>query len=328
MISTIYNVITNYTVNNQASTPLNQIERAARGAAVAFGALFLAKTIWDQLVKGPQEIPSSVVTMASLINANQTYVDSAGQAVTAAQNFAHSQAEAKNIVEQMVQAAKGAAGGLGDFVGTGVDTLNAFSQAGGNLRKDFVDFQKEILTAASLLGVDYKQAGMDTMRMLTGGAGTHVRMFSALRPQIFALSKDLQALPIDKATEKFNQMASSDKLQILRQAFQQFSTPEALGAIGQLLPATLDTLGDNVEALRNAFGTAFSGRVVATLGRINDWFERNDTMITAAAQRWGDRLAWAFDKGVAAIEFLGRNATPILAVIGGAAAFNAGRFAA
>ena len=316
MIETIYQVTTNYAVRDQSSGPLNTITRAATAAAAAFGVVVSAHALWDQLVAGPQQIPTSVVTMSSLINANLTYVDSAGKAVSAAQNFGMAQGQAKSMIDQMVTAAKTSAGSLQDFVGIGVDTINSFTQAGGQLGKPFVAFDKQVLTTASLLGEDFKQAGMDAMRILSGGAGMDVRLFAAIRPQIFAMSKDLANLPIDKATEKFNKMGAAARLGLFQKAMGKFATPEGHGAITGTLSAQLSTLQDNVVAVRNAFAGTFSNQALATLVRINAWFERNGAAIEATARRWGDRLAWAFDKGVSALQFLGAHAGMILPLVG------------
>lgn len=329
MIETLYQVTTNYSVNDRATTPLNSIAKAALGLAAALGAALTVKTAWDQLVAGPQEIPTSVVTMASLINANQTFTDSAGKAVAATENFARSQVLSRTMIDQMVEASKTAAGGLQDFVGIGIDTINAFTQAGGQLGKPFVAFDKQVLTTAQLLGEDFKQAGMDAMRILTGGAGMDVRLFAAIRPQVFALSKELSALPIDKATEKFNKMASSSRLDLFQKAMGKFATPDAVAAITGTLPAQLSTLEDNVVAVRNAFGGAFSDRALASLTRLNDWFERNGTAIEATARRWGAALAWAFDRGVQAVQFIGDHLNviiPVVAALAGASAVAFGKW--
>lgn len=329
MIETIYNVTTNYTLRDGAKTPLDSIAKAAVGAAAALGLVVSAQTAWNQLVAGPQEIPTSVVTMASLINANQTYVDTAGKAVSAAANFGQSQADAKTMVDQMTQASKTSAGSLQDFIGIGVDTLNAFTQSGGNLGAPFVAFDKQVLTTASLLQEDFKQAGMDAMRILSGGAGLDVRLFAAIRPQIFALSKDLSKLPIDKATEKFNKMAAPERLKLFQKAMSKFATPEAVGAITGTLPAQLSTLTDNVVAARNAFAGAFSDRALASLVRINAWFERNGSAIEATAKRWGSALAFAFDKGVQGVQFIGDHLgiiLPIVAAVAGTGAVAFGKW--
>ena len=314
MISTIYNVTTNYSVNNQASSPLNAIASAARNAATALGLGLGAAAAWSQLVKGPQAINDQVVTMAALINANQTYVDATGKAVTATENFGQAHLQAKGLVDQFIEAAKTSAGSAKDFVSIGIDTLNSFTQSGADLGKSFTPFVKQVLTVSQLLGEDFKQAGMDSMRILSGSAGMDVLLFRSLRAQIFGASKALSAMPIEKATQKFNKMAAPERLALFQKAMGKFATPSAIKAITGTLPAQLSTLSDNVVAVRNAFALAFSNRVVATIQRINEFFERSGKTITATARQWGTVLAGAFDGAVGAVLWIKDHLTQILPI--------------
>ena len=123
-------------------------------------------------------------------------------------SFAGVQAETGDLFQKFKGDAVQSAGGMADFVDTASKIAAPILGAGQSM-EELRNITKGVIATAPALGVEFKQAGSDVMRMLQGSAGADLPFFQAL--------KSIPSLGIESA-EAFNKLAPEDRIETIKEA--------------------------------------------------------------------------------------------------------------
>lgn len=123
-------------------------------------------------------------------------------------SYADVSGEVSGLFQQFKADAIQSAGGMGDFVDSASKIAAPILGAGRSM-EELREITKGVIATAPALGVEFKQAGSDVMRMLQGSAGADLPFFQAL--------KSIPSLGIESA-EAFNKLAPEKRIDTVKKA--------------------------------------------------------------------------------------------------------------
>ena len=152
------------------------------------------------------------------------------------------------------------------------------------------------VSAATALGIDLPQATRDINAMITGVAGTDVRLFRSLRAMGL----------INKTTQQFNELTAKTRVDLLTTALSSFD--EAAERYGRSFAGRVSTFSDLIQQLSLSFAQPAFQEIANFLGRINDSIMANREAIQAYLRVAGERFAFTlmriFDAAEAGFMFI------------------------
>lgn len=148
-------------------------------------------------------------------------------------------ASTRELFEGFKKDAVTSAGETQDFVDTASKIAAPILGAGKSMA-ELREITKGVIATAPALGVEFKQAGSDVMRMLQGSAGADLPFFQAL--------KAIPSLGLDSA-EAFNKLSPEKRIATIQKALTNPAFTAASEAMGNTWTGLLSTMQDQLKSL-------------------------------------------------------------------------------
>lgn len=148
-------------------------------------------------------------------------------------------ASTRELFEGFKKDAVTSAGETQDFVDTASKIAAPILGAGKSMA-ELQEITKGVISTAPALGVEFKQAGSDVMRMLQGSAGADLPFFQAL--------KAIPSLGLDSA-EAFNKLSPEKRIATIQKALTNPAFTAASDAMGNTWTGLLSTMQDQLKSL-------------------------------------------------------------------------------
>lgn len=167
--------------------------------------------------------------------------------------------QTRSLFDQFRNDAVESAGETGDFVDIASKIAGPIMGAGKSM-EDLHRITKGVVEMAPSLGIDFKQAGSDVMRMLQGTAGMESPLFAAMVA--------IPSLGIKKA-EEFNKLNPEKRIAKLEEALQNPAFRAAASAYGNSWKGMVSTFEDVAKGAGMALGEPLFGLAKRGLASFN-----------------------------------------------------------
>lgn len=257
-------------VGGALASMVDRVEGLAVGFAKVGASLALAGAVYG-VGNLNNELEQTSVSLAAIF-----------QAQGFSSTFAKGMTGASEQVAKMKQDVKALPGDLGQLSNTMKTILPGAAQAGVGV-DDIRKLAGDTMLVGKILGVDSAMAGREMAQLLAGRAGGHNVLGSRMG--------------ID--AKKFNAESAADRYKDIEAKMAGYGG--AKDAFANTFVAQWTTAIDNVKyQLLQPMTMPLFEHVKATVGRLNDAFDRNHDKVVHFVNVVGDGLAHAWDKGVEA----------------------------
>lgn len=268
----------------------------------------------------------SVATTLQLFGRNKRIIDATSGAILgqrdAAGMFAANLSEAATATDKLFRIAATSPASFQQAQQLFQNILPGIAQVEDSM-ENILQFSKKALSVGTLLGGDFKQAGADLRRILTGQAGMDVRAWAeglstAARRAAVSAGGDLNKLAKmtgSKFTQAFNQLDPAKRYGLMQSALKDLgASTEAAGSTWDGLTSAIKS---DVFLLQKGFGEALFGgmkgkfKTLVGQGGIANPLSESFQKLEESAKVAGSFLAAAggkiFDKLVAGTEYFAAN---------------------
>jgi hypothetical protein len=284
--STVYEVVTRYRTDDRATASLgrmtgvaNELDRANRRAAGSFGQLGsgigTVVRFLGPLSAGITIVGALAKTFSNLRQEQEATLSVASQFNLAfefdtdpSKNFLASMRESRGFIRDMIGDAAKLPGELSDFLGA-LSTMGLPVLTNGGSQTQLRRMLGNLSITAPAAGQNLRDAGQQTMRMLTGQA-------SVGDNPLFAMMTGAGLLP---NAASFNTKTAAERLRLLDDAIERFAGNPALRQeVLRTFSTQWGTLMDNVfgvEGILGQLGADPFEAVLDGLTAVNDWLTAN-----------------------------------------------------
>lgn len=209
-------------------------------------------------------------------------------AASTEQEYSKVAAATRELFEGFKKDAVTSAGETSDFVDTASKIAAPILGAGKSMA-ELREITKGVIATAPALGVEFKQAGSDVMRMLQGSAGADLPFFQAL--------KAIPSLGLESA-EAFNKLSPEKRIETIKKALTNPAFVAASDAMGNTWTGLLSTMQDQLKNLGGLLAGPTFGMAQDIFKNVSGWLTskldssslRNDieSLGNTIAKRFGE----------------------------------------
>lgn len=265
-------------LGSQAMAPLDAVASkiwtigshlAVVGGGAAFAGLTYGATQFNA------ELEKAQITLGTIMNAQ-------GAATSIYQGLDM----AGSVMSQMRKDAAALPGEFSDLMNIFTTSATSGFRTGASVQQ-LRAMAAQVMAAGATVAMPLDQVAREYAMLLEGRSGAH----NVFGMRVMGLS--------GTAAEEFNKTKPEERLELIGSALAKYAP--AMQVYKTSFEGLSSTLADNAKLVVGTATQPLFERAKSNLIWVNDWFEKNDTLISTKAQAIGSHLAYAFDKGKAAL---------------------------
>lgn len=312
--ATTYLVETKYVVTDQASNPLDRVEKHAMGAAKGLDGLRrMIKRVGAAWLgwKGLEFAKKSLIDFNS--DMEQMRIQMAGlMQMNLGGSFESNMRVASGLVRQLQVEAKASTATTKQLAGFLANTIQPLTAAGMKA-SELARFTNLAVVASQAFG-DSQTAQLDIQQALTVGVQQRDRFTMKL----------LGSLKM--TNEQFNKLAVPERLKLLEKALSSPAVQAMAAAQKTSMAGLVSTFVDTVELSLGAVGKGLFGVLREEMGSVNSWIDANQGKLQEMGRTIGHALVDGFKVVRAVFGFIVDHGHLLLSIAEGFAAVRAARF--
>ncbi len=315
---------------------LLNLRTAFIGLLGAYGIVSIVKGALDAN-RQMENLAHTTATTFQLFARNKSVYDGVTGAIIgqrdATAQFAQNLEDARYVIDQIFRIAATSPASFQQAQTLYRNLIPGLAQVETSLDKQ-LDFLERALSVGTLLTGDFKQAGADLRRILTGQAGMDVRawaegMSSAIARQAGQMGGTfvkLGALQGDSFTKTFNKMSGADRYELVKRALADLQASTA--AAGKTWDGMASAIKSAGFLIQKAFGEALFGSFKERMSGLisegglfdlrGERFKSLEMGARIAGTYLADAGSWIADKLEGATDYLSNNWTTVFEKLSGA----------